>query len=105
MVTWPPAAKLRGRLASVLGSIHPQCTASKTERTWLEEPRENQKVIAKRAPLENDFFQCPRFFWGDASGGIVHYFDWGAQLLGDGHWGHCSSPCIGVIALVCWVAL
>ena len=94
MVTWPPAAKLRGRLAPVLGSIHPQCTASKTERTWLEDPRENQKVIAKRALSENDFFlNIPdsKFFWGDASGWIVHYFDWGAQLLGDGHWGHCSA--------------
>ena len=20
---------------------------------------------------------------------MVHYFDWGAQLVGDGHWGNC----------------
>ena len=49
MVTWPKQPKLRGRLAPVLGPIHPQCTASETERTWLEDPGQNHQVIAERA--------------------------------------------------------
>ena len=54
MVSWPQEQNPRVCLVPVLGSIHPQSTASETERTWLEDPGQNHQVIAERALGETE---------------------------------------------------